>query len=186
MAQTSSSNGVTIPPEVARFDIDGATHVSEITKAVTHVSEVTAITQLTSTLIPTEVPTEMEPVPTQAKSETMHASGPMHPPAPAAARARHAVAVSGAAKAKREQLQRKAAREGLPDDHYIHKYASQKQMKRRAREDYKAEHNTDDVPAHLARSWPAYHAPANADAKRSKNGPRTYFRQSERQEPDIW
>ena len=98
------------------------------------------------------------------------------------ARRPNAPTVIGAASAKRAQLQRKAQREGLHDQHYINKYSEQRKEKKRAREQWiETAQSDEDVPPHLLRSWPVFHAAkSTSSSSKSRVGPRIYGTRSER------
>ena len=82
---------------------------------------------------------------------------------------------SGAAKAKREQLRRRAARIGLEKNFFLRQYRDSRNQVKRERKKWEAAQcarGGDALPPPLWRRWPAVHPPRPGKGPRSQ--PRTY------------
>ena len=84
-------------------------------------------------------------------------------------------ASSGAAAAKREQLKRRAMRQGLPANRFINEYSSPKKTKKDAREEWvkKAGPDSPLPPEEIWRSYPQIHPRTNFERVRVP-GQRSY------------
>ena len=88
---------------------------------------------------------------TAATSPTVPRSAPVHSPAS-----------SGSAAAKREQLKRKAQRDGVSTNYYTNAYSAQKRAKRNARDEWVKTAGTGDIPPPaILRDFPKLHPRIN-------------------------
>ena len=118
-------------------------HVSEISApAGTHLSEITAPSIIHQPEAPNNAPT------------SARERGPSH-----------TQPSSGAGRAKREQLKRKAQRQQIQQNYYTNKYNAEKRDKRSKREEWVKNNSMEDAwpPQEILRSHPCIHPRTNFD-----------------------
>jgi hypothetical protein len=135
-------------------------HYSVVT-AATHYSVITAATQYSEITAATSQRTAADVGTVRSGSKALQATP---------------IRTSGAGKAKRDQLKRKALRQGLPENAFVSTYSTAKQQRKQARAEWDRDNNTvasgSVYPKHFARNFPALHQ--KKSKKPSKVGQRLY------------
>lgn len=152
-------------------------HISEVSvPAMTHFSEITAATGTHLSEISAEAATHLSAI---TAPSTMHLSEVTAPASSAPGRGPARMpASSGAAATKREQLKRKALRDGFGEKQYINHYNAAKRTKRNFRDDWVRTAGADarvasSPPMEILRDYPQLHPRTNLDKVRAP-GQRMY------------
>ena len=136
-------------------------NASVCTATMTHHSMITAGTQYSEITAATSQHTTADVGPPQIGSKSLQATP---------------IRTSGAGKAKRDRLKRKALRQGLPESTFTSACSTAKQQRKQARHDWDRDNNnvvpSSSFPLHLARSYPALHE--KKTKKPNKVGQRLY------------